>query len=358
MRVVHLQGTPSAMGEAMGESLRQEIHELYERRLQNAIEQARTYGNRSATAADVLDLAHACVAPTEAYDPRGFQELVGIARGAGLTLDQVLAMNGLTDLRDVLAFGGGAAAERFGGCTSFVAQRDATRDGRILAGQTWDLATDNMPYVIGVHRRPADGPATFCLTTVGCLSLIGLNDEGIGVGTTNIRTRDSRPGVTYLSLVHRALSCRSFEEAVNAVLSARRAGGHYYYLVDRAGHAAAIECSALSAERIDVTRGAHVHTNHCLAPGHQAIEADTPTASSHARQKRMEALLSQHHGAVDVELVRGFLADRENGDNAICRDGEGGISTNGAIVLSPEGPAVQACQGPPDRARWIDLLAG
>jgi isopenicillin-N N-acyltransferase like protein len=355
MRVLRFEGSPAAMGEAMGETLRQEIHELYELRLQNAVEQARTYGKSSVTAADVLDLARACLAPTEAYHPPGFEELAGIARGARLTPEQVLAMNGLTDLRDVLAFGGGEASESFGGCTSFVAQRDATRDGRILAGQTWDLASDNMPYVIGVHRRPADGPATWCLTTVGCLSLIGLNEEGIG--TKNIRTRDSRPGVTYLSLVHRALSCRRFEDAAEAVRSARRAGGHYYYIVDKAGRAAAIECSAVSTERIDVTRGAHVHTNHCLAPPHQAIEADTPTASSHARQKRMEELLSQSRGALDVELVCRLLADRENGDNAICRDGADGISTNGAIVLSPEGPAVRACQGPPDRARWIDLLA-
>ena len=106
VRVLSFSGTPQTIGEAFGETCRPAIHELYERRLANAIGQAREYGGRKVGEAEVLRVAAACVEPTRVHHPDGFAELEGIARGADLSLVAVLAMNGLTDLRDVLAWGG------------------------------------------------------------------------------------------------------------------------------------------------------------------------------------------------------------------------------------------------------------
>lgn len=353
MRILHLEGSPAAMGEAFGASCREAVHELYALRLANALAQARRYGGRQADEVDLLALAARSLEIARDWDPRGAEELEGIARGADLAPERVLALGGLTDLRDALAWGG--ELEAVGGCTAFVVQRDLAREGGVLAGQSWDLATDNMPFVVGVHRRPERGPETWCVTTAGCLSLMGLSERGLAIGTTNLRTRDARAGVPYLNVIHRALACTSHDEAVRTVLEAPRAGGHSYWIVDADGHAAVVECAATRAHVFAVERGAHVHTNHCQAPENAALEGDVPFRSSCARLARMRALLDREPGSVDVDTLRQALADRENGALAIRRDDFEGISTNAALVVAPEAGRALACQGLPDRGEWLEL---
>jgi len=355
VRVLDLKGTPRETGRAYGETLREDIHELYSRRLPNAIGQAKTYGGRDVGEDAVLRLAQACLGVTERYDPSGFEETRGIAEGSGLSVAQVVAMNGLTDFRDVLAWGGDL--ESLGGCTAFVVQRDRGAGGQLWAGQTWDLATDNMPFVVIVRREPTDGPRTWSLTTAGCLSLVGLNAEGLCIGTTNVRTTDARVGVHYLAIIHAALRERDVDAAVPRVVQATRAGAHFYYLAQRGRPAYAIECTAERADVHEIAHGAYVHTNHCLVPDFEAIEADTPHASSHTRLARMRALIAGHEPPVGLDDLRGFLSDREHGENAISRVDFGGISSNGAVIMSPDGPSMWACHGVPHEGTWFDAMA-
>jgi isopenicillin-N N-acyltransferase-like protein len=353
LRVVALEGTPREMGRAFGEACRAEIGELYRRRAENALRQAHEYGGRRVREEDLLALAHACLEPTRAHHADGHAELLGIAEGAGLSPERVLALNGLTDLRDVLAWGG---ADAPGACTAVVAPGSETRDGRLLAAQTWDLATGDLPFVVGVSRRPRGGaPATWCVTVVGCLSVTGLNEAGIAAGTTNLRTRDGRPGVVYVSVVHKALAATTLEDAVAAATEAPRAAAHSYWMADAEGRGAALECAATRWHRHDPARGAHVQTNHCLAPELAALEAEVPRASSHARHARMCELLDRARGALDVPTAQRFLSDHANGERAICRHDFDAISTIAAVAISPQSGSVLACHGQPCRAEWLDL---
>lgn len=352
MRILTFEGTPREMGRAFGEACRDEIHAFYDLRVQNALGQAKAYGDRDVSERHLLGVARASIGPSRAFDPACLDELEGISEGADLSVEKVLAMNGLTDFRDVLAWHGDL--ESFGGCSSAIVQSDVTESGRALCGQTWDLATDNMPFVLGIVRKPTGGPVTRCLTTVGCLSLIGMNEHGVSVGTTNIRTHDARAGVNYLFMIHKALACRTVREAVTALVAAERSGAHYYYLVDEE-RAVALETTAELSHEDEVTGGFFVHTNHCLVDAHKKIEADTPAASSHQRQKRFEELLAADRGKVTPARFQAYLADTKHGENAICRDNFNGISSNGGVVMEPASRRVWACHGMPDRAEWVEL---
>jgi isopenicillin-N N-acyltransferase-like protein len=356
MDILTFSGTHEAIGEAFGEACRDDIRRFYEIRLRNAIAQALDWGGRAVSEAELLSAARRSEDLTRAYHPEGWAELCGIARGANMTPEQILALNGLTDFRDVLSWHGDF--EAFGGCSSFVVQGDASKDGGVLVGQTWDLATDNMPFVVGVHRTPTDGPQTWTLTTVGCLSLIGMNEHGVSVGTTNVRTPDARPGVMYLSIIHKALHQRDLESAASAVVDAPRAGAHFYWVADGDGHASAIECTATTAHIDAISRGVYVHCNHCLVDSHIAREPRPPSPSSAHRTTRLQALLEDGAGAHDLDSVKAALADEEGGDNAICRDDTHGISTNGAVVIAPERREIHACHGLPSRATWRVLQCG
>ncbi len=350
MRYVHLEGTPAEMGEAFGEGFRAEIQELSRLRTANALAQARLYGGRQVDEGALLALAAASLEACAAYHPDGHEELLGIARGAALAPEAALAMGGLTDLRDALAWGG--PLEALGGCTAFLVPEARAADGRLRLGQTWDLGTDNQPFVVAVHRRPRRGPATWCVTTVGCLSLMGINEHGLAVGTTNLRTVDARPGVPYLQLIHKALGARELGEALRCLETAPRAGAHSYLLADAHGKAAVLESTATRSHLRVLTRDCEVQTNHCQARELAALEGATPRASSEARLGRMRGLLAGR-GLLDDGALRACLSDRQGGALAINRDDVDGISTNAAVLATPVARCLQACQGAPDRGRWL-----
>lgn len=360
MRVLSFEGTPYEIGQAFGESCRAGIHELYEKRLRNALAQAKAYGGVVLDEAAILAISERCLPLVELYAPAGYEELTGIARGAGLDLLRIWAMNALTDLRDVAAFNDPARWREVApppdgeGCSAFLLQADRSADGAGYCGQTWDLATDNMPHVLVVRRRPLGAPATTCLTTDGCLSLIGMNEHGVAIGTTNIRTTDAQLGVSYLDIIHEGLATRSLEDAVARVREAPRAGAHFYYGMDATGAAAAVECTALRSHRIDVPRGSYVHCNHVLIDEHQGLQAKGPLESSHHRQGRLSALLEAPRLLSPTDL-RAFLADHDGDPNGICRHDSGGISSNASVILCPSQRRFFAVHGPACQGNWIEL---
>lgn len=351
MEILTFSGTPRHIGRAFGESCRDEIAELYARRRNNAIARALEDGGRNVHEQDLLDLAQHCFRLTrDRYDPSGADELHGIAEGSNLSVAQIVAMNGLTDLRDVLSWPPDDDPKhpaRPEGCTSFVA-----RCQPLLCGQTWDLATDNLPFMRLVVRKPSDGPPTWSMTTVGCLSLIGMNEAGICIGNTNLLCTDSRPGVMYLSIIHKALRQHQIDDAVTCVTGAPRAGAHYYYLADPNGRAVGIECTAQRHQVRPVKRGQlRIQTNHCQVAAHQDVEAREPGPSTTMRLERMTRLLSRER--LDVPSVQRAMADTLGGANAICVDDVDGYNTNGAAIMMPSERRMWVVHGNPRPHGWV-----
>lgn len=354
MKILELEGSPFDMGRAFGRACGEDIHALYGLRLANALEQAQSYGGRRVDEGWILAAARRCLSIVQVFSPGGARELEGIAAGAALPLEKVWAMNALTDLRDVAAYAhpelGAPAGEspEGEGCSSIVAPGE-----ELLLGQTWDLVTDNMPFVLVVHRKPAEGPETLALTTTGCLSLIGINAHGVAVGTTNLRTTDARAGVGYLDVIHAALGQTSFEAAATMIRSAPRAGAHYFYLGGADGRALAFEGSAARMHEHEVSDAPYVHCNHALYPEIIELEAEgMPVASTHHRHARLDALA--RCGRIDSEKMRSFFTDAEGGPLAINRKGDGGISSNGSVVMSPSRRTLWAVHGPADEGRWVE----
>ena len=340
MRAIEVSGSSREMGERFGESYKEEIAELYDLRVTNAIRDALRFGGRSVDEKDLLTLAIKCHEISQSFDETGVDEQVGIARGSNLTIAQITALGGLTDLRDVLSWAG--PMERDGGCTGII------RSGsEMQIGQTWDLASDNMPYVIYVHRIPDEGPETWGVTTVGCLSLMGMNEHGLALSTTNLRTTDARPGVPYLNVIHRALRETSVSSAVSVVREAPRAAAHTFLIADQ-DEGCIVECTATKSVVSDLEDGVLVQTNHCQVPEHQKIESTAPNESSHVRFERMSEL-------VRVEDLREALSDTANGELAISRHDFDGISTNAAVLMTPATGVISIVHGPPDENSWTDM---
>ncbi len=339
-RVIHLEGEPYAMGRQYGAQVRREVRALAEERLSLALDAALQKGRR-VYRREALEMAGRFLPIQEAYAPDVHAEFLGIAEGAGITPELLLVANGLTDFRDVLsqAVGEESAGEDADECTAFWVRPEAA-GGRTLCGQTWDMHATAEPFVLVVHRRPAEGPETLSLTTAGCLSLIGVNACGIAVGNNNLVPTDAEPGVIYLAMIHRALAARTWEEARAAIVEAPRASGHNYYLADSEGRTANIEttagCAAVLAATAEPT---FVHTNHYTSARLAGLAAPPdPTSTSRARERRMRELFAQSPPPFTPESIHHLLSDHTEGGAAICvhTDLARGSKSCGMAILCPQ----------------------
>ncbi len=344
-------GTPAAMGQAYGEQVRAAARAFTQERLRAARVYLRERGIRDEAA--FLDLGRQCLERLREWHHDGWIEHCATATGAGLDPVELYTAGNMTDIRDILTLPVGAVkAADAEGCSTVLIAAEHAQDGEVIAGQTWDLNPGDLEFVVAVHRRPTDSPATWSITCAGCPSLIGMNEHGLAVGTTNIKIRGSRVGIPYLSLQHRALACRDRAVAGAQLRAASRAAAHTYWYADETG-VEDWECSADAALRREAT-SVLTRTNHCLMASHHDREGEPASPSSRARLAHITAAAPRLRTVGDV---RHLFADRSDGIDSINRfaeDGQG-TSTNACLIAEPAARRLHVCRGSADRGEWVTL---
>lgn len=349
LRKIQCRGDAAELGRQQGEAERERIAAFVDQRLGALADYCRERG-----VADPVErfiaTGRACLQAAERWDPEGAREHAGIAAGANQDVTLLYAVANMTDVRDVLLL----PAQADEGCSALILPPALTSSGDLIAAQTWDLNPDDLEYVVAVHRRPSRGPETWSITCSGCLSLIGMNANGLCVGTTNIKLWGSRPGVGYLSLLHRALRSSDRAEAKSVFESAPRAAAHTYWAADADG-AVELECGPDSVTSRELRAAPLFRTNHCLAPDHVRRQGEAPTVSSQRRFERLKDLAAS--GAHDAQTIARLFSDRSDGVDSINRYAEDdqGTSTNACVIFAPRLRAMWACRGPADQGRWYEL---
>ncbi len=350
--IVQCRGSARALGNGQGEALRERIRAFIDQRLSAFAQYSRERGGPSVE--QFLAAGAECLRVYEKWDAAGAAENAGIAEAAGVSAEALYGSTNMTDVRDVLLLPSPPADE---GCTSLLVPASLSKSAQVVVGQTWDLNPTDLDFVVAVHRRPDVGPETWSVTVAGALSLTGMNAEGVAVGTTNIKTRRSRLGVGYLSLLHRAIRARSTGEARELIRAAPRAAAHTYWLADADG-ALELECDPDNVIERRADGQPLARTNHCLADAMRDAEGEPPTASSQKRLAKAEGYLRA--GGHDVASLQALMRDRSDGVDSINRytEDEQGTTTNACLVAIPAERELWACRGPADRGRWVRLPFG
>ena len=351
-------GSVTQIGEAHGRELRAQIRDFVPMRFDATMQYLRALGHQDV--APLVDVGRRCLEVYARWHPEGHAEHCAIARGAGVDVAELFTAANMTDMRDVLALGelpglGDGLPADAEGCTAVLIPPAFSKSGHAIAAQTWDLNPQDLAYVVAIHRIPEGAPATWSVTCTGCLSLVGMNDRGLAVGTTNIKTHGSRVGVGYMGVLHRMLACRDFAEAAQVCETAPRAAAHTYWLASPE-QLAEWETTAWSAVRRDAVHAPLGRTNHCLWPQHTQKQGEPPSSSSTARLERVEAQL-RAAAPHDVASLRQLFGDRQDGVDSINRfaeDGEG-TSTNSVVVAIPALRTLWTCRGSADRGAWVEL---
>lgn len=346
-------GTPEQIGHAHGEELRGSIQGFMQVRLDAAVKYFQDQGIQNKSVIDGLrTVGRNCYHIFSGWDPEGCIEHDAIAAAAGVDPVDLYTITNYTDVRDAYMLTGTSPDAE--GCTALMIPAAHTVGAGILAGQTWDLNPEDLEYVIAVQIKPNKGPARWSIQLSGCLSLMGMNSAGVVVGTTNLKTWGSKPGVGYLNLIHRALRCNTLDEAAAIIEQAPTSGAHSYLLAC-ADKAMRFEVTGFGQNSLPLSNKPMGWTNHCLTPDHKVQEYEAPSPSSLARLQRLDTLFRS--APFTIEGVKAIFANHDDAENSINRypEDKSYAATNACMIADSENLKLHACRGPADRGEWLTL---
>ena len=135
LRTIEVSGRPQSMGQCFGEEFAAEIRELTALRMDRLVDFVRKYdADRRIGREDVLELSRRTVAAHRRFDAAIWEEFCGIARSAGLSVEELLIGNGFTDFRDFVLFQSKALRRgrpgHVGECTAFLVPGECADKGR------------------------------------------------------------------------------------------------------------------------------------------------------------------------------------------------------------------------------------
>lgn len=350
--IYEFSGSPEQVGYAHGETLRPLVQGFVAAR--HAAAQAyfaeRGIGAKHALAG-LETMSAKCLALSHQLDPEGYREHQAIAAGANVDPVALYLAAGYTDIRDAfLALPGGDSE----GCTATLLPAAATATQQVIGAQTWDLNPDDLAYVVAIKTTTTGQPSKWSVGTAGGLCLMGMNEYGMAVGTTNVKTKDAGLGLTYINLLHLMLRQPTPAAVQQCLKQYQRAGAHTYWLAHEGG-AWGCEATPGSAVFFPLEDQPRSWANHCLVADHARREFEPPSASSLARTARMQALMTA--GAITPAAIVAAFADRQDGVNSINRypEDQQGTTTNACLIALPATRSLLVCKGPADRGQWVTL---
>ena len=125
------------------------------------------------------------VPPIESYLPGIGDEIRGIAEGAGVDFEEVLALNARGELSTHNPF----ADEAEEGCSSYAILPQASGDGHVYCGQNWDWRCETAGTVILLRIIQPGRPTIIMQTEAGQVGRHGANSAGIALNANGLGTR-------------------------------------------------------------------------------------------------------------------------------------------------------------------------
>ena len=249
---------------------------------------------------------------TKKYSPEIANELSGIADGAGVSLESIVILNNYTDIRDI-----NLTDE---GCSTVHVQNFQKGKEEVFAGQTWDMHSSAKDYCAILNiPKVKENPAMILFTLVGCVGMMGVNDNFLLAGINNINTKKAENGVIWPVTVRQMLNQKTFNQMKDTLLNTPLTSGHNYMLSGnkQAEHWEVTPYRSQMVCHVDAKKdGIIYHTNHCLGEEIKPLEiVENISISSKARYSLLQKKTGNIRTFNDLKLL---FKDHENYPHSIC----------------------------------------
>lgn len=296
--------------------------------------------------------------PIQVHTPHLLEEMEGIAAGAGISLDEILALNCRTELLSTTRI---PLCQE---CTAIFVAPERTADGHTLLAQNWDWSDILRGGTVLLRIEQPGLPTVLTLTEAGMVGKIGLNSAGLGVCTNFLRHNQRRLGLPFHLILREMLDAARLGLAAAAAYRAGRADAGNYLLAHADGEGIDLEAAPASVAWLHPRDGLLIHTNHFLVPRLQ--QGDTGTLESDntlVRYGRATRLLQGWAGALTIEALMEILRDHFDHPKAICRHPDPTLprveqsATLASMILDLTAARMYVAVGEPCRADYypVDL---
>jgi isopenicillin-N N-acyltransferase-like protein len=269
----------------------------------------------------VTDHARAYEAPIERFEPAYLEEIRGIAEGAGVRTEDVLAINVRTEV--MFAAKARAASLGIGECSAFAVTPARSVNGHTLIGQNWDWLPHAADTVVVLEVQQEARPDFVTVVEAGLLAKTGMNASGIGL-TTNALVSDAdlgAPAVPYHLALRGILDAETISDAFAVLQRGARSSSANYLIAHADGLAVDIEAAPGDLGQLFLAfpgDGLLLHTNHFTSARFAGTDVglwvmpDSPF--------RLQRLVEQiePRGRLSLDDFRSALADHANHPSGVC----------------------------------------
>jgi isopenicillin-N N-acyltransferase-like protein len=196
------------------------------------------------------------------YFPGILDEVRGIAEGSGRAFEEILALNGRTEL----TYGGSIADEGNDSCSSFAITSEASGDGHVYCGQNWDWLSGikETIVILRVHQPPK--PTIIMQVEAGQVGRHGANSAGLALCANGLgRQFGKSNGVPSPYIRRRVLDSANMNDALEEIFKAKQNGCTNLLLAHKDGVVISVETTPGRHGWMYPTDGILVHTNHFIA---------------------------------------------------------------------------------------------
>jgi isopenicillin-N N-acyltransferase-like protein len=356
--VLELSGTPGDRGLAQGNAFASKIHTNLEFYLQWLSQSGAVSRDR------LYELARGFAPVLGQQFPAMLEEIDGVARAAGLRLEQVLLINARTDIMALVE--AELAFAKVPACTA-LALEGKVRGQRILAlAQNWDWNPILSHAPIVLRSKPKNSPAFLTLVEAGMIGKIGFNQHRLGVCLNFLSHRsDGRPetfGVPIHCLLRAMIDCSSIEQAVTVVKSSPRCASANFMLAQDGPDGPQAVDLEISPDAVALLRGNDaglVHTNHFLDPtlAQGCTSGRGPSTMKRMAMAQLLASELKNREADPVRRAQIVLESRHNLPYPISREHnpDPSSSTLAGIIMDLTRNRFILTNGAPHNSDWVYL---
>jgi isopenicillin-N N-acyltransferase-like protein len=265
------------------------------------------------------------VEPVGAFDERYVEEMHGLAEGAGVPFDDVIAINTRSEIMFAAkARAADGQARLPAECTSFAVLPEASANGHTLIGQNWDWLPYSFDTCMVVESQQDDGPDYVTVVEAGLLAKTGMNSSGIGLCANALVSDADRgvPGVPFHVLLRGILDAENLSDALSVLQRGLRSSSANYLIGHRDGIAVDVEGAPGDFSRLFLLfpdAGVLTHTNHFVSPSFDGRDVSLWVMPDSAfRLERMRSQVAAAGNTLSVETFQEALADHANHPSGVC----------------------------------------
>ena len=307
---ITLSGSPYEIGFKHGKELKSQVWVSLETYRERYLRQ------RQLSWEDAKRLSLRFLPAFEGENERFIEEMRGIADGAGLTFEDILAIN----LRSEILYTGlvNAFKQEADECTALAILPPRTARGQVIAGQSWDFTLRQKDASAIVRYRQGNGRSDMLVfLEAGMLGGKGVNRDGICLTLNALTTSNTAVGLPLHARMRLALEKKYLSDAYVAAVSGKIPVSVCLTITSRDGLALCLELDPAGADVLQPENGFIAHTNHFVGIKHAPTHANAGLGSTYMRYQRIRQLLSQNSD-IRLEQAESFMRDHKGYPTSIC----------------------------------------